>query len=174
MAPATRETVFSQLNTRITEVSDRELPHHIAVRLAFLIGDAPVKYLDVPVLETPQGLTGAVIAYTDRVLIVAPFTGVPPHFMEDPYGGEVTPAMVSRTALTRVDVLPTQEPDRTRYRVWTDEQGGLLRWPSQATVRLTYASLDFPVELPRGRNREDFDNFLPTLLADLHPPSPSH
>jgi hypothetical protein len=159
-----RDATYDDLTARIHNVLSRELPPHITVRLVFVIGDAPVRFLDAHLKETPQGLTGTVVAFTDHLVFVVRFADQNP--WNDPYGGEVTLSAVARRTLAQLAVLPTKEPDRSQYKVWTPEEGGLIRWPRRARVELTYPGVD-PIVVPRGNNAENFDAFLSTLLDDL-------
>lgn len=155
--------VARTLNTRVTNIAGRMLPVHVLVRLAYALGADEVIYLDANTEGNSDNVTGDLVAYTERLVVVGRMEGLSRDPLVGPDTGRMALSVVPRHALLRLDF---SHGDRvSSSAAWAPREDP--QWPPFGRVSLTYAGLEHAVVLPQGPEPEDFLSFYPSLLDDL-------
>jgi len=166
----------SQLGERIEEAGGKGLgaPKHVMARLTRLLYPAAVEYVDVQIKMEPgkSEVDGRFAVFTDELVAVVVFKGLRARQMPDPSHHQHTAVdvkVVSRRALTRIE-MPQHVEGSGQYNSsasWQDTDK-VFSLPWDGRVALQYVGLDERIVAPAGGNAEEFERFLPSLLADLN------
>ncbi len=139
-----------------------EFAPHYAVRLAALLGDNNVQYLDTT-LEREAHEEWEVVVLDDEK-VIRMYVRVP----DDPVGERtVTVDAWARSTLQAIHIPAAPAQNDV---IWGSVPDA--GWPAGASIRLSYAGRSEPLELPLGTSASVFQAralgaVLPSLLADL-------
>lgn len=151
---------------------------HVLARLATLLTEQDVKYVDVDlrVSEGSHGYAAGTIAvFTDTLVALVAVNNmlVMPSAahqtgLHEPAG--VTIRIVPRRSLRSIAML--QDGDNPRATTQNDsadwQTADFEEWPYSGRVTVEYDGLDEPIVMPSGKNHSEFQQFLPELLVNLN------
>jgi hypothetical protein len=140
-----------------------DLPTHVPYRVAILLGDGDIRYLDTSLRRGGLNQPWRVVALNDKRVVVVEVEAMP-----DEYTATVPTATArvwSRSALRELRV-PTDAPDGGNAdNTWTNGGEG---WPRGGVADLVYDGIDEPLRLPlTWQGSSELRALLPSLLDDL-------
>jgi hypothetical protein len=150
---------------RLEQISSAgwDLPTHVPYRVAILLGDGEIRYLDTSLRQGALTLPWRVVAMNDKRMVVVEVEAMP-----DKYDATVATASASvwpRSALRELRV-PTDATDRGNAdNTWSNGAEG---WPRGGVADLVYDGREEPLRLPlTWHTSSDLRALLPSLLDDL-------
>lgn len=166
-----------QLGARSKDLRDRIhqntgifLPTHVTTRVALLIHEQPVEFVDVSATQPdPHAVTGTIAIFTGDLLALVALENVRTQVAHGSAPeGDVRLTVVPRRSLSRM-AIDKAEGDKNYNAAW---MGSQPVWPSFGQLRLTYPGLSDDVVLGSRRYayneaNEELDAFIPSLIADL-------
>lgn len=150
---------------RLEQISSAgwDLPSHVTYRVAVLLGDGEIRYLDTSLRQGALTLPWRVVAMNDTRVVVVEVEALP-----EKYDATLPTASASvwpRSTLRELRV-PTDAPDGGNAdNTWSNGGEG---WPRGGVADLVYDGRDEPLRLPLSwRTSSDLRSLLPSLLNDL-------
>jgi hypothetical protein len=154
-----------RLADKVARQTGVELHAHVVARVAALLSRESLQYVDVEAEETPGGLSGRLLVWTDQHLAVVTLRGVlAPGAGNniDEHGG-VAVTVVPRSRLRHIEI-----PARPSHnQAWDSAlRVDRLSWPQGAQLLLAYEGLDDPLAVPAGAPHEGFSELVLGLVGD--------
>lgn len=150
---------------RLEQISSAgwDLPTHVPYRVAILLGDGEIRYLDTSLRQGALTLPWRVIAMNDNRVVVVEVEALPEKY--DANQATASASVWPRSALRELR-LPTDTSDGGNAgNAWSNGSEG---WPRGGVAELVYDGRDEPLRLPlTWRTSSDLRSLLPSLLDDL-------
>jgi hypothetical protein len=160
------DEIARQVNQRVRNALGSDVvPLHLIRRLAYLLADQQIVYVDSHFAEGAAGLRARVVVFSDSVVAIGDTAWIEP----PGHPNDSTVTVVARSSLQRLDIAPVEGEEMNRDGDWTPPSFPDSTWPLRGATVLTYRELEEPLIVPRAGafGREDFMAFLPSLLEDL-------
>lgn len=140
-----------------------ELPTHVPYRVAVLLGEGEIRYLDTSLRQGALTLPWRVIAMNDNRVVVVEVAALPEKY--DATQATASASVWSRSALRELRVPTDASDGGNADNTWSNGSEG---WPRGGVADLVYDGRDEPLRLPlTWHTSSELRSLLPSLLDDL-------